>query len=137
MKLWDKIKNWFSSFMSGRYGADQLSTTLVYSALALNLLMALTGLSLLGTLGFAALVWALFRMLSRNTQKRYAENAAFLAWVRPRLKSAKQAFVRLKNSKKYVYFKCPQCHTRMRLPRKVGEVNVTCKSCGHTFSKKA
>ena len=57
MKFWDKIKNWFSSFMSGRYGVDQLSSTLVYGALALNLLMALTGLSLLGTLGFAALVW--------------------------------------------------------------------------------
>ena len=122
MKLWDKIKNWFSSFMSGRYGADQLSTTLVYGALALNLLMALTGLSLLGTLGFAALVWALFRMLSRNTQKRYAENAAFLAWVRPRLKSAKQAFVRLKNSKKYVVFETLQVIWAVKSPaRKINE----------------
>lgn len=137
MKFWDKLKSGMTNFMSGRSGADQLSLMLVYGALFLNILMAITRLSLFGTLGFACLIWAIFRMFSRNTQKRYAENAAFLAWVRPRLKSAKQWFIRLKNSRQYCYFKCPQCKTLMRLPRKVGEVNVTCKHCGHTFSKKA
>lgn len=137
MKFLEKIKAGTAKMMAGRNGVDQLSMVLVYGALLLNLVMALTRVTVLGTLGFACIVWALFRMLSRNTQKRYAENAAFLAFVRPRMKSVKQGFARLKNSRQYCYFKCPQCHARMRLPRKVGEVNVTCKSCGNTFSKKA
>lgn len=137
MKFFDKVRAAVTKFMAGRAGADQLSLTLVYGALILNLLVMFIQIPLLSLLSTVCLFWAIFRMFSKNTQKRYAENAAFLAFVRPRIKNAKQAFVRLKNSKKYCYFKCPQCKTRMRLPRKVGEVNVTCKSCGHTFSKKA
>lgn len=137
MKFFAKIQEALTRFMQGRNGADQLSLTLVLGALVLDVLMAVTNLGLFGLLGLIALIWAFFRMFSRNTQKRYAENAAFLTFIRPRIKSAKQAFARLKNSRKYCYFRCPQCKTRMRLPRKVGEVNVTCRNCGNVFSKKA
>ena len=43
----------------------------------------------------------------------------------------------LKNMRKYKYFKCPECHARLRLPRKVGEVTVTCGKCHHAFKQKA
>ena len=51
--------------------------------------------------------------------------------------SVRQFIVRLKNIRKYKYFKCPQCHARLRLPRKVGEVTVTCGKCRHAFKQKA
>ena len=44
---------------------------------------------------------------------------------------------RLKNRKKYRYFRCPNCHARLRLPRGVGEVTVNCGQCKHSFRKKA
>ena len=44
---------------------------------------------------------------------------------------------RLKNGKKYRYFTCPKCKQRLRVPRGVGSVTITCKNCGTKFDKKA
>ena len=43
----------------------------------------------------------------------------------------------MKNSKKYRYFSCPKCKMRLRVPRGVGNVTITCKGCGEKFDKKA
>ena len=51
--------------------------------------------------------------------------------------SVRQFINRVKNLRKYKYFKCPECHARLRLPRKVGEVTVTCGKCRHAFKQKA
>ena len=53
------------------------------------------------------------------------------------IRNIRQFINRLRNIRKYKYFKCPQCHARLRLPRKVGEVTVTCGKCRHAFKKKA
>ena len=76
-------------------------------------------------------------MFSRNIEKRYAENAKFLSLWHNGKSNVKQFFNRVKNMRKYKYFKCPQCHSRLRLPRKVGEVTVTCGKCHHAFKQKA
>ena len=44
---------------------------------------------------------------------------------------------RIRNSKKYRYFKCPKCKKLLRIPRGVGSVTITCKDCGTKFDKKA
>ena len=88
-------------------------------------------------IGMLLAVYTLFRIFSRNTAKRRQENDKYIAWRRDFSTTASQSWNRLKNIRKYKYFKCPECHAMLRLPRKVGEVNVTCKHCGHTFSKKA
>ncbi|MBO4886244.1 MAG: hypothetical protein J5602_13105 [Clostridia bacterium] len=139
--FWNKFKAGYLRFMQGRYGADQLGLAVIWTSLILNLAAAMCGnsaaASLLNLLSTAGWIWALWRLLSRNKQKRYAENQWFLARWATIKTPVMQAVARFKNRKKYVYFTCPQCHMKLRLPRGVGKVTVKCSKCGHSFEKKA
>ena len=135
--MWQKIKDGFRGFMTGRHGADQLSFALLIAGIVLSLISSITRLMVFYYLGLAAYIWAIFRMFSRNTAKRAEENQKFQNAWRNSKASASQFFVRLKNVKKYRYFRCPECKARLRLPRKVGEVTVTCGKCHHQFRQKA
>ena len=137
MSFWDKIKNGFRNFMIGRNGSDELAFASLIAALVLMLLTSLTGLVVFNVLSTAAYVYCIFRMFSRNTSKRYAENQKFVEARHKMKTSVSQAMVRAKNVRKYKYFKCPQCGAMLRLPRKVGEVTVTCGKCRNAFRKKA
>ena len=135
--MWQKIKDSFRRFMTGRHGSDQFSFALLLAGIILSLLSSLTGFMLLYYLGLAAYVYAIFRMFSRNHAKRTAENHKYLTLRQNFKSSVSQFFVRMKNMKKFRYFRCPQCKARLRLPRKVGEVTVTCGKCHHQFRQKA
>lgn len=135
--MWQKIKNGFRNFMTGRYGSDQFGLTLLITGVVFSLLSSLFGLYIFYYLGLAAYIWGIFRMFSRNTAKRAEENRKFLSFRQNFKLNISQFFVRLKNMKKYRYFRCPQCKARLRLPRKVGEVTVTCGKCHHQFRQKA
>ena len=137
MSFWQKVKDFLKKFMMGRHGADELGMTLLIVGLVLSILSSFSGVAILSLLGMALYIWAIFRMFSRNNVRRYAENQKFLAFRTRFSSNIRQFWVRLKNSKNYKYFRCPQCHSRLRLPRKVGEVTVTCGKCHHAFKKKA
>ena len=137
MSIWQKIKAALQKFMTGRHGADELSLALLIFGLIASLVSSFSGLALLSLLGMAAYIWSMYRMFSRNNEKRYLENQKYMDFRKNFSSNIKQAWVRLKNSKEYKYFKCPQCHSRLRLPRKVGEVTVTCGKCKHSFKQKA
>ena len=137
MSFWQKFKEGFRRFMAGRYGADSLSQVIIIAGLVLFLLAAFTRIGLFSILAMALYIWAIFRMYSRNGEKRSQENARYMAATRKLRTSVNQARTRLKNRKKYRYFRCPNCHARLRLPRGVGEVTVNCGQCKHSFRKKA
>lgn len=137
MSFFGKIRMWFERFMQGRYGADALGNVLLWSGVVLSIIELFTGFIVMGILGMAAYGYGLFRMLSRNTQKRRQENIAFCD-ARARIaRTGKQLFSRAKHSGEYKYFKCPKCKAPLRLPRKVGQVTVTCKKCANRFDMKA
>ena len=94
-------------------------------------------ISLFSYIGLALYFWALFRMFSRNVEKRGEENRKYLALTGNAKTSFRQAKVRAQNSKQYKYFRCPKCHSYLKLPRGVGEVTVTCGKCKNQFRKKA
>lgn len=135
--MWQKFKNGFRNFMSGRHGADQLSLALLIGGLILSLLSSITKIGIFSLVGFAAYIWAIFRTFSRNNTKRFEENQKYLNFSDKAKSETKQFFARLKNMKQYKYFRCPECKARLRLPRKVGEVTVTCGKCRHQFKQKA
>lgn len=134
MSFLDRIKSTLNGFMRGRHGADEFSMALLIVGLAMSILGNLRPLFPLSLLSLALYIYAMFRMFSRNHEKRYAENQKYIALTHG---SLRQFFVRLKNIRKYKYFKCPECHARLRLPRKVGEVTVTCGKCRHAFKQRA
>ena len=135
--MWQKFKDGFRGFMYGRYGNDQLSMALLIGGLVLSLISSFSGILILSYLGMAAYVWAIFRTMSRNIEKRRAENAKYVDFTRNFKAKTSQFFTRVKNFRKFKYFHCPECKSLLRLPRKVGEVTVTCGKCHHQFKKKA
>lgn len=137
MTFLQKARDGLRRFMTGRRGADELSLGLLIAGVVLSMLASVLRLGILSLLGMAAYILSLFRMFSRNVEKRYAENVKFLTLWRSCRSAVTQFVNRMKNMRKYKYFKCPQCHSRLRLPRKVGEVTVTCGKCRHAFKQKA
>ena len=135
--MWQKFKDGVRNFMIGRNGADQLSMAMLIAGIVLSLLTAITKLGIFNLLGLIVLILTIFLMFSRNLEKRRAENQKFVNFRANFGTNAKQLMNRLKNMKKYKYFKCPQCGARLRLPRKVGEVTVTCGKCKNQFKQKA
>ena len=137
MGFLQKARAALQKFMTGRRGADEFSLMLLIVGVVLSILSGFSGLWVLSLLGYAAYIYALYRMFSRNIEKRYQENVKFLATQRKVVTEARQTFMRLKNIRKYKYFKCPECHSLLRLPRKAGEVTITCGKCHHAFKQKA
>ena len=137
MGFFDKIRANLSRFMSGRYGVDQLGHEMVICALVMTVIGALTRFHLISLMADALLLLALFRMLSKNRYKRQHENQVYLQKTYKMRQSMTEWMNRVKNSKKYRYFTCPQCKKRLRVPRGVGSITITCKGCGNKFDKKA
>ena len=124
-------------FFSGRRGMDQLSVALLVLSIVLSLLSSILRLGILGTLSMVSWVYALFRMLSKNIYAREKENSWFLSKYTPIHSNFKQAKVRFKNRKIYLYYRCPNCRAWLKLPRNIGEKTVTCGKCQATFKKRA
>ena len=137
MKFFDRVRASLARLMMGRYGVDQLSYAMVIAALVLTLAGALTRLGLLTLLADALLIVSFVRMFSKNRVKRAQENQLYLQKTLGVRKGTREWLNRVKNSKQYRYFVCPKCKARLRVPRGVGNVTITCKRCGNRFDKKA
>ncbi len=136
------MSNWFGRFqlwlqkvMYGRYGGDQLNWALLVLYLVLWLLGGLTRFVLFPLLSWAVLILVFFRMFSRNTSKRWAENQQFLkAWNR-----VKGFFTSRRaewKDKGHRYYKCPKCKSKLRVPKGKGKIQITCPVCHTEFIKK-
>ena len=122
--------------MYGRYGNDQLNMVLVLLSLALYLVFAVTSWTFLYAVSFMLMAAALFRCLSRNYDRRRAENGKFLSLVQPvtrwyRLRRT------IRRDKDHCYFKCPNCGQQLRVPRGKGRITVICRGCGASFQEKS
>ena len=137
MGFFDKIRAGFARFMSGRTGVDQLSYAMVIAALVMTIIGGIAGIGLLTLMADALILLAFYRMLSKKRLKRAQENANYLQKTQKLRRAVTEWVNRVKNSKKYRYFTCPKCKARLRVPRGVGSVTITCKSCGNKFDKKA
>ena len=137
MRFFDKIRSSFASFMAGRYGADQLGMTMLWTALILSIVGSFSRVGLLTLMSDALLLLMFWRMLSKDRLKRQHENQTYLQKTYGARKAVTEWINRVKNGKKYRYFTCPQCKKRLRVPRGVGNITITCKGCGNKFDKKA
>lgn len=137
MGFFDKIRAAVSRFMSGRYGSDQLNLTMVIGALIVTTIGSLTGVYFLTLAADALLLLAIFRMFSKDRYRRAHENQVYLEKTQKVRRAATEWVNRVKNSRKYHYYTCPKCKQRLRVPRGVGNITITCKQCGTKFDKKA
>lgn len=93
-----------------------------------NLLYVLIGspalYTLLSLVYTGIVVFAFYRMFSRNIYRRQAENQKWLNF-----------WARLKD-RNHRYFCCPYCKQRVRVPRHKGKINIRCPRCGEKFIRK-
>ena len=137
MSFFQRLSRRFMAFMSGRNGIDQLALVSLVVSLVLQLIGSLTGTGLLLIISLALYGWTLFRVFSRKSYKREEENKKFTAWWY-NIKTKVQQFIkRLKLSKDYKYFKCPQCGVLLRLKRGEGEKDICCPKCQNRFKQKS
>lgn len=130
----NNFKNKLASFMQGRYGVDDLyrfTTGFIFLLIVVNLFV---NSGLLNTLVWAALVWSLYRVLSKDINKRRMENRKFMEkFGRP----MKSKFLLLKkrfdDRKSHKYVKCKKCGTTLRFPKKDVTMIVRCPKCGSRY----
>ena len=137
MGFFDKFRAAVSRFMSGRYGSDQLNLTMVIGALIVTTIGSLSGVYFLTLAADALLLLAIFRMFSKDRYRRAHENQVYLEKTQKVRRAATEWVNRVKNGRKYHYYTCPKCKQRLRVPRGVGNITITCKQCGTKFDKKA
>ena len=130
------MRNAIQRFMYGRYGNDQFGFFLIGVYFVLALLSMVLDFGLLTLLGEVILIYALFRMLSRNVTKRREENARFMRKAQPVLKWFRLQQT-IRKDKTHRYFKCPNCAQQLRVPKGKGKITVTCRSCGASFQEKS
>ncbi len=124
MEMFQRISEKMREFMYGRYGGDQLGIFLLGIGVALCLVSSFSRLYWLGFIAYVPLIYASFRMYSRNTYKRQQENQRFRLILRPL------------RDRQHRYYRCPRCRQKIRVPRGKGKILITCPSCKEKFQKK-
>ncbi len=123
-----KLSMGLQRFMYGRYGTDKLNTAILAAGLIcclLSIFIPFAPVKLLFMLAsYIFMGIAIFRMLSRNTYKRYQENRKYLMLL--------QRF----KDKEHRYYDCPRCRQQVRVPRGKGKISITCTKCKEKFIKK-
>ena len=126
--IFRRIESALRHFMLGRYGADKLNMAILGAGVALSVVVMVISNPLLDgiltLIAYGLMIWAIFRMLSRNTYKRYQENRKYLRFLE-----------RIKD-REHRYFECPRCHQPVRVPRGKGKIAISCPKCKETFIKK-
>ncbi len=120
--------------MWGRCGVDQLNVFLLCVSVVLCILgfvLSLMGKAaavlgaVLNLLAYVLLFWYIFRLLSRNLERRALENRRYLIW-KSRITDGKNR-----------YYRCPNCKQTVRVPRGRGKICIKCPKCGEKFIRKS
>jgi len=128
--------NFLRRFMAGRNGPDNLTIASFVVSIILNFIYMSFGIVIVEILSTVLMLYAMFRMLSRNIVKRRAENARFMGTFSPVKEWVSEKIIQIKSSKTHKFFKCPGCKNILRVPRGKGKIHITCPKCGQRFDGK-
>ncbi|MDY4433875.1 MAG: hypothetical protein SPF08_01800 [Candidatus Flemingibacterium sp.] len=128
----DKLRR----FMYGRYGVDELCYALVILGMVFTFTARVSGIIWFQIPAYLALIWAIFRIFSKNQKARSGERAAFLKVWNPVKKWFRLQYNRIRDIKTHRYFTCPNCKNTLRVPKGKGEITIICPVCKAKFDKK-
>lgn len=119
-------------FMSGRYGVDNLFYVIFGIAAVVSIANCFIRSLILQIIVYALVIYAFFRIMSRNIEARRRENMRF--------KDLKTWYISKRDIRRqrradysHVYKKCPRCHAVLRLPRRKGKHTTICPKCSKEF----
>lgn len=129
----------FQRFMVGRYGIDKLWTVLLVCYMILiviaNILYRFSKVSYYAifALATALIIFAIFRVFSKNIEARKNENNAWLSFAGKIRQKNMLNKNKWKQRKTHKFVKCKKCKKTLRLPKHKGKINVTCPYCSNQF----
>ena len=136
---WNNIKWKLANFAQGRYGSDKLNKHLVWASLLMWLVSVFLSHSawrlLPLALGWSALLYSTFRMLSRNIYARQKELRVYEKITKKPSKFFKLQNNKWRDRKTHKYFRC-KCGAALRVPKGRGEIIITCPKCKKQLCKK-
>ncbi len=119
-------------FMSGRYGVDGFFYALFAVASVLSIINCFARLMWLQFVVYAIIIYAFFRIMSRNIEARRRENQWFCG-IKTKCIKRRNTYRQRKADYNHIYKKCPQCHAVLRLPRRKGRHTTVCPKCNKEF----
>jgi len=124
-------------FMQGRYGVDELNKLILGLAFIFMIISIVSKTSIFNYVCMLALIYAYFRMFSRNIPKRYSENQFYLKYLN-RVRGVFNKEKRTLNQRKtHHIYKCPSCKQKIRVPKGKGKIAIRCSKCGTEFYKRS
>jgi hypothetical protein len=128
-----------SQWLAGRYGMDPLNRALsVFSCVLFIASLFLRGdwSRLLLCVGLISLIYCYVRMMSKNFEKRQSENQKYMSFINKITVAFRLRKERWRQRSEYKFFRCPSCHTMLRVPKGKGRINIVCCKCGTSFQGK-
>ena len=128
------------SFFDEIYGFYGMSSFLLFISVILNLVTGMwpsQAVNNFNLISYLPLLGCIFRVFSRNHERRAHENECFLKLARPLCENIIEKREEQAEAKLFRFFKCPVCKQKLRVPKGKGKVEITCPKCGNKFIKKA
>lgn len=129
------MKEKLQRFMIGRYGVDAFGKFLLGAVVVLWAINLFANNRFLYSWALLLMIYAYFRMFSKNTTKRYQENAKYLQLKNKLVSRFKSRKSQLKERKTHHIYCCPTCRQKIRIPRGKGRICITCPKCKTEFTK--
>ncbi len=130
------MKDRLRQFMIGRYGVDQFNRFLLILSLAAMIISRFLGGGILYLSALLILLYAYYRMLSRNNGKRYRENTVYLNIKNHFFGFFLKGKNTINQRRHYHIYKCPGCGQKIRIPKGKGRISISCPKCRTEFIKK-
>ena len=146
------FRQWFSNFMIGRYGGDQLNRFLCWVTIGLIIINLFLNWRILHLIILALIIWSFARIFSRSIYNRQREN---MKYMQLKAKFTGKAKGSGKGTGNYTYADadgrvhrgsdgansgkriliCPFCGEKLRVPVGAGKIKVRCPHCNQEFEE--
>lgn len=131
-----QFQNRLIRFMYGRNGFDDLARACNMAAILLILFSIFVNSPVVHFLWLLVFSYSVFRVYSKNIQKRYSENQKFLSMTQGVRRYVKLLKLQWRDRSVSRYYICKSCGQQIRVPKGKGKIEIRCPKCGERFIKK-
>lgn len=133
----NKLKQKTYQFMQGRYGLDTLGNFLLWTGMILIIINLFVRNVFLEILVWILVIYTYIRILSRNYERRNAENTWFLDHTQGWRDRYRRFMAHARIRKTHHIYTCPGCGQKIKVPKGKGRIVITCPKCRIEFTKKS